>query len=162
MAKNVLFTFDDLAKGRASKTLQGFFTRAGAQLVDTDYGTTVKRTAGISYREMSMTFADSQVVLFRVKQTGDIYQLLLNGRVLPLKNPDDHKAAIDEVVKAMNAGRAAFQKKLANAKVALPPSIRTAAPKLEKVLTEKRDQIKEAIATTRDEAAKIRAQIVAS
>lgn len=159
MAKNVLFTFDDLAKGRATKTLQGFFMRAGAQVVETDYAPSIKRTSGISYREMTMSFADSQVVTFRVKQTGDIYQLLLNNKVLPLKNPDDHKAAISEVVKAMDAGRAAFQKKLAAVKVALPPSIRTAAPKLEKVLTEKRDQLKEAIAATREQAAKIRAQM---
>lgn len=159
MAKNVLFTFDDLAKGRATKALQSFFMRAGAQVVETDYSASIKRTSSISYREMTMSFADSQVVMFRIKQTGDIYQLLLNGKVLPLRYPDDHKAAIGEVVKAMDAGRAAFQKKLAAAKVALPPSIRTAAPRLEKVLTEKRDQLKEAIAATRDQAAKIRAQM---
>lgn len=159
MAKNVLFTFDDLAKGRATKALQSFFMRAGAQVVSTDYGASVKRTSGISYRELSMGFADSQIVLFRVKQTGDIYQVLVNGRVLPLKNPDNHQAAISEVVKAMDAGRAAFQKKLAAVQMALPASIRTAAPKIQKVLEEKRDKLKEAITATREEAAKIRSQI---
>lgn len=160
MAKNVIFTFDDLGKGRASKTLQSLFARFGAEVVQVDDSASIKRTSSISYRELSMTFADSQVVVFRVKQTGDIYQVLLNGKVQPLRYPDDHKAAIGEVVKLMDNGRAAYQKKLAAAKVALPPSIRTAAPKLQQVLTEKRDNLIAAIDATKEEAAKLRAAMI--
>jgi len=98
---------------------------------------------------MVLTFADSQQVILRIKQTGDIYQVLLNGKAIPLKTQDDHVKAIAEIVQAMDAGRSSFQKMLANAKVRPPAGIRTAAPKMEQVLTEKRDSLKAAIASVR-------------
>ena len=55
----------------------------------------------------------------------------------------------------MDAGRTKFQKQLAAAKVKPPAGIRTAAPKMEAVLTEKRDALKAAIATVREDIAKL-------
>ncbi|MCY1302736.1 hypothetical protein D9M70_524130 [compost metagenome] len=111
----------------------------------------MRRTSGVSYRELVLTFADSQSVTLRIKQTGDIYQVLLNGKVRPIQSQDDHAKAIAEVVKAMDAGRSSFQQKLARAKAQLPPSIKTAAPRMEQVLTEKRDALREAIAEAKKE-----------
>ena len=144
--KNILFSFDDLnVKDKAAKTAIKYFNRAGANVITQDVATQVKRSSGISYREMTLGFADSQTVLFRIKQSGDIYQVLLNGKVVPIKNQDDHVAAIGEIVAMMDAGRTAFQKKLAKAQVKVPPAIKTAAPKMLAVLTEKRDGLKAAI-----------------
>ena len=150
--KNLLFSFEDLTvKDKAAKQAMRYFSRAGANVVQSDVATAVKRTAGISYREMTLTFADSQQAVLRVKQSGDIYQVLLNGKVLPIKNQDDHVKAIAEVAQAMDAGRSKFQKKLAAAMVKPPADIHTAAPKMEQVLTEKRDALKSAIAAVRAE-----------
>ena len=143
---NLLFSFDDLTtKDRATKQVAKYFTRAGAAPVQVDASPQVRRTSDVSYRELLLVFADSQKVVLRIKQTGDIFQVLLNGKVIPIRAQDDHAKAIAEVVNQLDAGRSAFQQKLARTKVKLPPSIRTAAPRMEQVLTEKRDALKDAI-----------------
>lgn len=150
--KNLLFSFEDLsAKDKAAKQAARYFSRAGANVVQQDVPTAVKRSSGITYREMALTFADSQQVVLRIKQSGDIFQVLLNGKVLPIKNQDDHVKAIAEIVQAMDAGRSRFQKLLAAAQARPPAGIRTAAPKMEQVLTEKRDALKAAIAEVRSQ-----------
>ena len=150
--KNLLFSFEDLsAKDKAAKQAARYFSRAGANVVQQDVPTAVKRSSGITYREMTLTFADSQQVVLRIKQSGDIFQVLLNGKVLPIKNQDDHVKAIAEIVQAMDAGRSRFQKLLAAAQARPPAGIRTAAPKMEQVLTEKRDALKAAIAEVRSQ-----------
>jgi hypothetical protein len=159
----LLFSFNDLSvKDKAAKAAIKYFTRAGVQVADQDVSTQIKRTSGISYREMKLTFADSQTLIFRIKQSGDIYQVLLNGKLTPIKNQDDHVAAISEIVHMLDVGRTKFQAKLAKAIVKLPPSIRTAAPKMLAVLTEKRDGLKEAIAAVREEITKIRAPLLSN
>ncbi|KAB0579192.1 hypothetical protein F7Q92_15200 [Ideonella dechloratans] len=150
--KNLLFSFEDLsAKDKAAKQAARYFSRAGANVVQQDVPTAVKRSSGITYREMALTFADSQQVVLRIKQSGDIFQVLLNGKVLPIKNQGDHVKAIAEIVQAMDAGRSRFQKLLAAAQARPPAGIRTAAPKMEQVLTEKRDALKAAIAEVRSQ-----------
>lgn len=150
--KNLLFSFEDLsAKDKAAKQAVRFFSRAGANVVQQDVPATVKRSSGITYREMTLTFADSQQVVLRIKQSGDIFQVLVNGKVLPIKNQDDHVKAIAEIVQAMDAGRSRFQKLLAAAQARPPAGIRTAAPKMEQVLAEKRDALKAAIAEVRSQ-----------
>jgi len=149
---NLLFSFEDLSvKDKAAKAVMKYFSRAGANVVSQDVSTQVKRTSGISYREMLLMFSDSQKVLMRIKQSGDIYQIMINGKLMPIKNQDDHVKAVSEIVAMLNAGRTKFQAKMAAAIVKLPPTIRTAAPKMLQVLTEKRDGLKSAIADVRAE-----------
>jgi len=156
MSKNLLFSFEDMSvKDKAAKQAMRYFSRAGANVVQQDVLPSVKRSSGISYREMLLTFADSQNVVLRVKQSGDIFQVLLNNKVMPIKNQDDHVKAIAEVVQAMDAGRSKFQKMLAVIKAKPPAGIRTAAPRLEQALTEKRDMLKSAIAAVREEIASL-------
>ena len=111
---------------------------------------------------MALTFADSQRVLLRIKQSGDIFQVVLNGKPLPIKNQDDHVKAIAEIVKAMDAGRSRFQKLMAAAKVRPPAGIRTAAPRMEQVLTEKRDALRSAIDDVRQQIASLRGAAAAA
>lgn len=161
--KNIIFKFDEISnKDKATKAVSNHFKRAGAEIVQVDVSPNVKRTSGISYRELNLTFADSQIIIFRIKQSGDIYQALLNGKVKPMANQDDHAAAIAELVKAMETGRSAFQTKLAKAKVKLPNSIKTTVPNKEKLLIEKRDALKEAVAAAEQELAQIKAEIAKS
>lgn len=155
--KNLVFSFEDmgLKSDKATRNLVKYFTRAGSSIVQGEAVPAIKRTLGVSYREMVLTFADSQTVIMRIKQSGDIFQVLLNGKVIPIKSQDDHVKAIAEIAQAMDTGRTKFQKQLAAAKVKPPAGIRTAAPKMEAVLTEKRDALKSAIATVREETAKL-------
>lgn len=161
MSKNLLFSFDEMGsqKDAATKKLVQYFSRAGNNVVQGDVSPGVKRTSGISFREMLLTFADSQKVIIRIKQSGDIFQVLLNGKTLPIKNQDDHIKAIAEISQVLDAGRAKFQKLMATVKVSPPAGIRTAAPKMEQVLTEKRDSLKSAIASVREEIASLSASV---
>lgn len=158
MAANLLFSFDDLTrKDKAVKELEKHFKRAGANPVSVDVDSRVKRTSGVSYREISLTFSDSQVVKLRIKRPGDIFQVMLNRKVMPMANQDDHTKAIGEIVQAMDRGRTAFQKRLAKAKVKLPKRMKTAAPRMEKRLEEKRDALREAVEDARQQLAELTA-----
>jgi paraquat-inducible protein B len=152
--KNILFSFDDMKAGdKATKRLSQAFTRAGANVISTAIDPRTKRTAGISYREVAMTFADGQQVTLLVKQTGDVFQAKVNGKVVPLKNPDDHGKAVAELVKDMDAGRAKFQATLAKTRAALPKGIKASAPKMEAALQERASSLEAELATaeqTRD------------
>ncbi len=158
MAKNILFTFEELTgKDKPTRELTRIFKRAGVDVAQVDVNPSIKRTSGITYRELLLTFADSQQVVLRIKQTGDVYQILLNGKVMPLRAQDDHAAAVAEVVKAMDASRAAFQKKLTMVRPALPPSIRTAAPQMLQQLSKRRDDLAQAVQAVNEEITRIRA-----
>ena len=143
------------SKDKIAKIIGRQFGMAGQNIVQTDISESTKRSSGVSFREMTLTFADSQAITLRVKQTGDIFQVLLNNKVIPIKNQDDHAKAVTEIAQNLDKGRAQFQKKLAATKVAVPKGIKTAAPKIEQVLTEKRDSLKEAIRAVNDEIGKL-------
>ena len=143
------------SKDKIAKIIGRQFGMAGQNIVQTDISESTKRSSGVSFREMTLTFADSQAITLRVKQTGDIFQVLLNNKVIPIKNQDDHAKAVTEIAQNLDKGRAQFQKKLAATKVAVPKGIKTAAPKIEQVLTEKRDSLKEAIQAVNDEIGKL-------
>ncbi|MCM1128946.1 MAG: hypothetical protein NC211_03580 [Alistipes senegalensis] len=157
--KNLLFSFEDLSdKDKAFKKVQNYFKRGGANIISHDIPPKIKRSAGVSYREMFFTFADSQQVTLRIKQTGDIFQVQLNGKVLPITNQDDHAKAIAEIVKAMEAGRAKFQKKQAmvKAKAELPKGAVTSSVTMQQKLTQRRDELKGEIERVRKEIADLK------
>ncbi|WP_336273716.1 hypothetical protein [Vreelandella indica] len=161
MAK-LLFSFDDLTqKDKSVKVLEKYFKRAGANVVSVDVDPRIKRASGVSYREISITFSDSQVVKLRIKRPGDIYQVMLNRKVMPMANQDDHAKAIGEIIRAMDQGRSAFQKRMAKAKVKLPKRMTTAAPRMEKQLEEKRDALKEAVEDARKQLSELKPETAA-
>jgi hypothetical protein len=144
--KTLIFDFFELHDKDASiKKAQRFFEQAGATVTSVDVDAKVRRTAGVSYREVLFGFADSQTVQFGVKNTGDVYQVKVNGKLTPLKSQDDHLKAIAELVALMARGRSKFQIALAKVKVAVPSSIRTAAPAMEKILREQIANVDQAI-----------------
>ena len=66
MPSNLLFSFADLSvKDKAARAVVRYFSRAGASVVQQDVATATKRTSGISFRELILTFADSQTVVMR-------------------------------------------------------------------------------------------------
>ncbi len=132
---DLLIQFDDLKAGnKALKGLVQAFTRAGANVASVDIEPKTKRSSGINYRTVDITFTDNQKVTLAIKQSGDIYQIKVNGALLPIKNQDNQVKAVGEVAAALDAGRAKFQQKLARQKAILPQGITTAAPKVEESL----------------------------
>lgn len=144
--KTLIFDFYNLShKDTAIGAAKRAFARAGATVATVDVAAKTQRTSGIDYRNVQFGFSDSQTVSFGVNATGDVAQIKVNGKAVPVKNQDDQGEAIKEVVAMMTAGRTKFQSAMAKAKVALPATIRTAAPKIEAVWREKIAGLDEAI-----------------
>jgi hypothetical protein len=159
MDKN-LFNFEDMAKSglKTAKKIADKFKKlnvpvAGQPAIDAK----VRRSSGISYREITIVFKDSQKVVLRVKQTGDIYQVLLNGRDIPIKHQDDQNKAIVEVANALNARRSAFQKTLAKVRVPIKSRGVTVTKKALVIkLTERSAELSEAISDAEVELAAVK------
>ena len=137
------------------QTIKKGFARLGSSVV-TYEASKLKRSAGIAYQEISLTFADSQQVVLRIKQSGDVYQALLNGKAVPLRSMDnDTLKTFAEIDALMDKGRTAFAEKMRKTKVNIPSPIKITRPKQEKLLIQKRDALKEAIAAVDEELAKV-------
>ena len=158
--QNLIFDIYNLShKDAAIADAKRAFKKAGATVVTVDVDGKTKKTLGVEYREVQFGFTDSQTVRFGVNASGDVAQVRVNGKAVPLKNPDDHAAAIKELVAMMDKGRTKFQQAYAKQKAPLPPTVRTAAPKVLDALKEKVSALDEAISeatATRDD---LRAQL---
>jgi Asp-tRNA(Asn)/Glu-tRNA(Gln) amidotransferase A subunit family amidase len=158
--QNLIFDIYNLShKDKAIADAKRAFARAGAQVVSVDVDAKTKTTLGIVYREVQFGFADSQIVRFGVNAHGDVAQVRINGKTVPLKNPDDHGAAIKEIVALMEKGRTKFQAALAKVKAPLPATVRTAAPRIEQVWREKVTALDTAIAEATEKRDGLRAQL---
>lgn len=148
--KNLLFEFSNLNdKSAALKKAVTAFTRVGASVVSTDVDKTTSRRAGITFRSVHFTFADGQKVTMAIKQSGDVFEVKLNDKLIPIRNQDDHAEAIKEVAGKMDAGRAAYQKAMARVKVPLPPAARVSRATLIKAKEQRRDDLKVAVTEAR-------------
>lgn len=141
MPSTNLFPFDDLAKPRSLERISKAFAKHKLEPLSVEAVPGTKRTSGVSYREVHIAFSDSQIIKLRIKQSGDIFQVLQNGRPLPITAQNDHPKAVLEIINSLDAKRAAFQKAQARRKTKLPASVATAAPKLLAMLTQRRDDL---------------------
>lgn len=154
-----LLSFEDLtSKDKAITSMKRGFKKLGATVVSVDVSA-VKRRAGESFREVFLTFADSQTVMFAIKRTGDIFQVKLNKKEFPIRNQDNQNKAFQELVNAMDRGRSAFQKKLARIKTPLPKRTTTTTVTRLKALQEKSASISEAIQEAQTKAQDLQKQI---
>jgi hypothetical protein len=147
----LLFSFEDLDSDKAGQALSRYFQGAGEQVVQTTVDPCVRTSSDIAYKTIDVTFADGQTLTLLVKESGDIFTVLLNGKALAILAQDDQEASMAEMVKAMDAGRTKFQAALAKTRAVLPSTIRMATPKVEIVLQEKLASLNEAIALAKEE-----------
>lgn len=150
---DTLFDFDNPADSeRSLKRISQAMLRAGQPVVSQAFNLKPQRTAGVSFRSAMLTLASGQTVTLRVKLSGDIFQILLNKTVLPIKDQTG-LGAIAEIARAATANQKKFQAAQARQKAELPKSIRSTAPTMLAALTTRSafldDQLKEA-STTRD------------
>lgn len=155
----LLFDFDNPAGAKRSlKRVAQAMLRAGQPVVSSDFDPKVRRTAGVSYRQAMLTLASGQTVGLMIKLTGDVFRVLLNGAVLPIKNQDGLKA-IAEIAAAAERNQAKFQKAQARKLVELPKSIRTAAPRMEQVLQQRNTELDAQIAERTAERDALKAEL---
>ena len=160
--ENLLFNFDELG-GKPEKQVKKVvaqFKKHGC-LTNPELAVSVshvKRSSGVSYREITFNFFDSQSATFLIKQSGDIFKVKVNGREMPIKNQHDHALAIAEIARKLEAGRQSFQAKMARAaKVVIPPKMTSTVKTREAQLQAKVDELTEAIAQADKEIAQLSA-----
>lgn len=143
----------------ALKKVKQLMIRAGQPVVGAEFIDKAKRTNGVTYREAVLTLASGQTVTLRVTATGDIFQVLLNSSVVPIKAHDDSAKAVGEIAALAEKNQAAFQKAQARKAIALPPGMTTPKPKIEAVLTERVAQLDTQLAERRATVADLQAQL---
>ena len=132
--------------------LKKLFAKAGAQVVNVDVPTTLSQRVGVTYRSVLLTFGDGQTVTLNVKdETGDVFEIRINGSVVPLRNQDDHAETVKEVAALMNRKRAAFQRAAAKAKTPLPAGIKATRVKKLDAKRARRDELQGQVDTARTE-----------
>lgn len=155
-----ILTFEDLTpNSNALKKLVQAFTRAGTPVATVDTDGRSRRSSGITYRDLVMTFVDNQKAVFSIKKPGDIFQVKINGSVVPLKNQDDQVKAVGEISRMLDASRAKHQAKLARVKVAMPSGIKTAAPRMEVQLSSMNEQLDAEIASAQEKLSALQAEL---
>lgn len=151
--KTILFKFDAMGAGndKAIRDIIKLFDRAGVQVVSSDVAKTMTKRAGVSFRSVDFTFADGQRVTLGVKETGDVFEVKINGGVVPLRQQDDHVKTIIEITGMLDRRRSAFQRAMARVRVPIPPSARVSRSTLLAAKTQKRDSLKEAVGLAEQE-----------
>lgn len=144
---------------KALKQIKTLMIRAGQPVISTEFSDKPKRSNGVTYREATLALASGQQVTLRVTGTGDVYQVLLNGAVKPIKAHDDVTKAVGEIAAMADKNQAAFQKAQARKQVELPPGMTTPAPKMDVVLGEQLSQLDSQIAEKKATVADLRQQL---
>lgn len=162
--KTLLFNFSAMGAGndKAIKDITRLFDRAGAQVVSSEVGKTLTKRAGVAFRTVDFTFADGQTVTLAVKETGDVFEVKVNGKVQPLRQQDDHAKTIAEIGALLDRKRAAFQKALAMIKTPVPPRLRATRTTIMAAKVAKRDGLREAVAIKTAELAEITGETAAA
>lgn len=90
------------------------FEKAGLTVVDVEASNKAARRSGYQVKQATFFFGDGQRVVMMLKNDGDghgdIYQVKLNSRVVPVKNVDDMDKAVAEIAAMAGANSASFVK----------------------------------------------------
>lgn len=145
--KTILFDFSAMgaANDKAIKEITRRFAKAGVEVVSSSVAPQTTKRAGVVFRNVTFTFADSQTAVLAVKETGDVFEVKINGSMVPLRQQDDHAKTIAEIAALLDKRRVAFQRAMARVKVPLPPSVRATRKTIMAAKVEKRDGLREAV-----------------
>lgn len=147
---------------KALKLVSQQMGRAGQSVVTSEFSDKARRTAGVTYREASLTLASGQQVTLRVNTTGDIFQVLLNNQVKPIKEHADTEKAVAEIAAMAEKNQAAFQKAQARRAAALPKGMNTPRPKIADALRQQVAELDIQIAEKQATVAELKAKLGAS
>lgn len=82
----------------------------GLSVDDIEATNKAKRESGFLLKTATILFSSGQKLMVKAKSGGGIFQVKLNGRVLPIKAVDDMEKAVAEVSTHVKANEAAFLK----------------------------------------------------
>lgn len=118
---NLKIDFDKFDKNGLKPILKQF-EKAGLSVQDIEATNKAKRDSGFLVKQATLTFASGQKLLVKAKAGGGIFQVRLNGKVLPIKAVDDMQKALDEVIGHVKGNEAAYlkQKERQAARVKVP------------------------------------------
>lgn len=96
------------------KPIKDAFEKAGLTVVDVEASNKAARRSGYQVKQATFFFGDGQRVVMMLKNDGDgrgdIYQVKLNSRVVPVKNVDDMDKAVAEIAAMAGSNSASFVK----------------------------------------------------
>lgn len=157
--KTLSFNFDSPSnKDKAVKEVVKVLAKHGANVVTSEVDQRVLKKAGVAYRNVMLTFADGQTATLAFKETGDVFEIRINGKPVPFANQDDHNDTLKELAALLERRRSAFQRAMARVATPLPPSIRTSRASMLKGLTDRRDALRESVALAEQELADLTAE----
>lgn len=142
-------------KDPALKAFARKLGQAGAVVIAQSVGTATAKKAGMEYRTASLSFADSQTVDLLFKGTGDVFEVRINGKPVPVTAQADAGAAAKEIAGRLAAGRAKFQAALAKTAVAPVAASRISRTSQLKQLLERRDSLQVEINAVQAELARL-------
>lgn len=166
MAKSILIDFSKTnAKGGAKGMAEAakLFEKAGEPPLDFFVDKTVYRSqaAKRSYRKALFIFEDAQKAELWISfnkadpsKSGGIFKVKLGGAgvaektraiELPIKEQDDHPAAIKEIVAAISSRKKSFAARLEKLKVPRPPKMTTSRVSQKKQMDNKLAEIRQTI-----------------
>jgi hypothetical protein len=144
--KTLSFQIDNpSSKDKTVKEVTKTLGRFGCKVITAEFDQKLTRRAGVSFRYLNLTFSDGQTAALGIKDTGDVFEVRVNGKPVPITNQDDHEGALQELADLIDRRRAAFQRAMARVKTPIPPSVRTSRANTLQKLTERRDALREAV-----------------
>ncbi|QSL90431.1 hypothetical protein [Pseudomonas atacamensis] len=158
-ATNTLDFSSAQAADKALKQISQLMIRAGQPVIGTEFVQKPKRSSNITYRQAHLTLASGQIVTLNVTTTGDIYQVLLNKKEMPIRAHDDVPKAVVEIAAMAEKNQAAFQKAQSRIKVEIPPGMTTPRKKIADALTERSAQLDTDLAERRAKVADLVQQL---
>jgi len=92
------------------KTILKKFETDGLPVDDIEATNKAKRESGFLIKTATLVFSSGQKLMVKAKAGGGIFQVKLNGKVIPIKAVDDIDKAIGEVATHVKANEPAFLK----------------------------------------------------
>jgi hypothetical protein len=150
-SNHILFPFDKSQINATQKRkIAQLFKKGGAEVLEVEVDSKTSTTAGIKNRQINISFTDSQSVTMFVKESGDVYQVMVNKRRVPMKEQDDHEGAIKEIAARLEAGRTAFQKRLSKIKAPKPRGVKATSRKKVTYIQERKKALVEELHVVRN------------
>ena len=105
----VTFDFDNFDE-KGLEPVKRDFERAGLTVIDIEATNRSRRQSGFATKTARFHFQDGQTITLRIKGDGDVFQVQLNSRVVPIANVDNRKKAIEEMARMASANAPAWKK----------------------------------------------------
>ena len=120
----------------------------GLKIANVDADNRAKRESGYQVKAATIEFESGQKLVLKIKAGGSIYQVRLNGKVVPIKNVDNPDKALLEVVDYVMANEKRYlrqKERMAEQKSSKPPAVdrvRTGLPEQIEIAKQTLDALK--------------------